>query len=124
MDEKLTATRWLGGISALAGLWLIISPFVLGLASTSSYWNAIVIGLAVLILGSYQMSQPHLTWPSWATFIAGLWLVASPYMFNPAETAAYTNAVVSGILVAIVALVAASSNVATTSEDRIRHQHM
>ena len=39
-------------ISVLAGIWLILSPFVLGFSNlTSGLWNNIVVGAVVIILG-------------------------------------------------------------------------
>lgn len=45
---KLAWPSWLNG---LAGVWLIISPFILSYAGTASYWNQIIFGVIVAILG-------------------------------------------------------------------------
>ncbi len=102
--DQETAVKWLGGLSAIVGAWLVIAPFVLGMTSTSAFWNEITVGIVALILGLSQLANPANAWPSWVNLIAAIWLIASPYMFNPTESVAYTNAVVSGLILGALAL--------------------
>lgn len=120
-QDRTTTVRWLGWISAIVGAWLIIAPFALGLTSTSAFWNEIVVGLVAIVLGVTQASSPKTTWPSWINLIAGIWLIISPYLFNPAMAAAYTNAVVSGIILAVVALADGAAASSLQSTDGVQH---
>ena len=38
------------GLNALAGIWLIIAPFVLGYRNGDPYWNDIILGVIVCVL--------------------------------------------------------------------------
>ena len=45
--------------TVLFGLWLIVSPFVLGFAKTSSAtWNDIIVGFVILLLSWQAASKP------------------------------------------------------------------
>jgi len=45
-------------IFVLAGIWLIIAPFVLGYSdTTSALWNDIVLGIVVAVVGIFGYSQ-------------------------------------------------------------------
>lgn len=119
-----TAVKWLGGLSVIIGLWLVIAPFSLGIASTSTYWNAIIVGAIAVVLGAYQYSRPTLSWPSWVSFLAGVWLIISPYIFNPGEAAAFTNAVISGLALGLVSLFGAIAAGAAVIESSDQHHHV
>lgn len=47
----LPKQSWLSLINGIAGIWLILSPFFLTFEATSAYWNTIVLGIAVAIIG-------------------------------------------------------------------------
>lgn len=59
-NEKLGSTA-VAGLSALLGLWLIVSPFVYdidtaagGITTELGFWNDVIVGLIVLLLGAYS----------------------------------------------------------------------
>ncbi len=118
-SDRVATTRWISGVNLLLGVWLVVAPFVMGLTSTSSYWNEIVVGVIILALALYRMSAVSATWTGWVTLVAGLWLIASPYMFSPGESAAYTNAVIAGIVAVVLGLGAAA--VPATSDVTAQH---
>lgn len=44
---------WLNVVNIVAGIWLIISPFVLGFTTnTAAMWNAIILGIIVLVIAA------------------------------------------------------------------------
>lgn len=44
---------WLNVINILAGIWLIVSPWVLGFTSnTTALWNAVILGIIVLVIAA------------------------------------------------------------------------
>ncbi len=71
------------GISFLFGIWLIISPFVLGFSTLSmvAMWDAVIVGIIVAILSAVRffnpMSSPAL---SWINALLGLWMIISPFV--------------------------------------------
>lgn len=41
------AQQWSSFINGLAGVWLIISPFIFGFSYAAVYWNDIIVGIIV-----------------------------------------------------------------------------
>ncbi len=71
------------GLSVLFSLWLILSPFVLSFAGAIGMWDAVVVGLLVLILSWVRYATPtSASILSWFVALLGVWLVVSPYVFG------------------------------------------
>ncbi len=70
------------GISFLFGLWLIISPFLLGFStSATAMWDAIIVGVIVAILSAIRFFTPASgTGLSWINAVLGLWMIISPFV--------------------------------------------
>ncbi len=72
--------RTASGLSALFSLWLIVSPFVLGFAGSTGMWNAVVVGVLVLILSWARYAIPiGAAILSWFVALLGIWMIISPY---------------------------------------------
>ena len=73
------------GLNVLAGIWLIISPFVLNFHGGDAYWNPIVFGAIIaglaLIRAAGAFRASGLSWINAAIgiwlFISGFWLASS-----------------------------------------------
>ena len=87
------------GLNVLAGIWLIIAPFVLGYGNGDPYWNDIVFGAIVALIGASRMvlSVRH-AWMSWLNMIIGAWIFASAFWLDSTSTATW-NDVILGIIV-------------------------
>ena len=103
------------GLDILAGIWLLISPFVLHflphVAMTNNVILGIVVGVLALIrfLGAYDLAVL-----SWINVILGIWVLISPWVLGFASARVpMTNNVVMGIVVIVLA---AWSALATQSE--------
>lgn len=99
-----TTTKWLAGLNAILGLWLIVAPFVFGVTG-GSLWNAVIVGALIAIVGAYNwyltMGDEEVTvGGAGVNTLLGLWLIAAPFVFTPV-TAMLWNNVVVGVLVAI-----------------------
>ena len=46
---------WEEWINIVLGIWLVASPWALGIASTAARWNFIVVGALVLVLALHQI---------------------------------------------------------------------
>ena len=60
--SAFTAPRTSGWINLLAGIWLIIAPFVLsyqGGSAVGAAWNDVVLGIIVGVLGLWSMAAPE-----------------------------------------------------------------
>jgi len=95
-EQAITAS----GLNVLAGIWLIISPYILGFAGTPGATNAITIGIIVGILALIRVMTPENTrWLSWVNMVFGVWLLISPFAMGFMGTADLWNAIILGILV-------------------------
>jgi hypothetical protein len=65
--EALTLTVlrvWEEGLNIVLGLWLIVSPFVLGLASSAATALFVIVGLAVVVLAVLEMREIRMRRPA------------------------------------------------------------
>lgn len=104
-DDMLVNVRSISVINLVLGVWLVISPFILSYTTTSSYWNQIIFGAIVGILAIVRLVSPRMTWPSWINSLIGLWLIVSPFILNYVRDVAYWNAIILGVVVAILGYV-------------------
>jgi hypothetical protein len=99
----MTRITW---INLLAGIWLLIAPFAVGLAATSGA-NDIILGLLLLLTSLWILAaNPLPVNVAWFQVLCGLWLIISPFALRYATLrAAMGNDVAIGIVAAIVGLV-------------------
>jgi hypothetical protein len=95
------------GLNVLAGIWLIISPFVLGYTGADATWNPIVFGAIVGVLalarltGAYEAASL-----SWLNMAIGVWLFISAFWLASSSQASW-NVGVMGVVVFVLAAAAA-----------------
>jgi len=61
------------------GVWIIISPFVLGMSAPKAIRNNVVTGILVGVLAIIRWAMGQPGW-SWINLFLGLWLVISPFV--------------------------------------------
>lgn len=112
-DRTGVPASWASGLNVLAGIWLIISPWVLGFGNQpAAIWNTVILGIVVLLFALGAMSS-FFSGPSWWNVVFGIWLIISPWVLGFAHlSTATTNAIVLGIIVGFLGLVAASAKAA------------
>lgn len=102
----METVNWLNWLVAVAGLWQLVSPFILNFtARTTAMWNAVVIGLVLIVLGVWAALNKEARTSrtlDWVNAILGLWLVASPFVLGYSDMA---TAMWSSIIVGLVVLV-------------------
>lgn len=94
------------GLDVLAGIWLLISPFVLGFAAHQATTNNVILGIVIGIIAAIRVlgafNYPGL---SWLNAVLGLWVMLSPWILNFGQYAVpTTNNVIVGILVVLLAM--------------------
>ena len=92
------------GLNVLVAVWLIGSPFALDYGEGDSIWNPLVAGAVVAIIAWVRFSGAHRqSWLSGVNVLVGGWLfVAGPWFAE--STAATWNSVISGLVVAVLAM--------------------
>jgi hypothetical protein len=94
--------RWQDWVGFSLGLWLAISPWVIGFSDEQAATaNAAVVGIALAVVSLLEVGISEVA-DEWLNVAAGLWLIASPFVpgFGASAPAAI-NAVVVGILVTL-----------------------
>lgn len=105
------------GLDILAGIWLIISPWVLAYAQLgAAASNAVVLGIIIALLACARFFGGAGVWASWLNFILGIWVLISPWVIGYAYNGVATrNAVIMGIIVLLLAFWSAVSDTGTTT---------
>ena len=91
-----------GGINLVAGLWLMLSAFMMGIGFFS---NLFVVGILAVMLALIELSmEENIAWFGWTNSILGLWLLVSP-LFLPAMTMGLVwNSIIIGLIMTISAI--------------------
>ena len=97
--------HWQDPLTGLLGVWLLVSPWVLGFAAnTTPTANAALVGLALLATALGATFVPR-AWEEWTEVALGAWLVISPWVLSfQTVRNAMMSAVVTGIAVLVLAL--------------------
>ncbi len=108
--NTMDTAQGISWINVLAGIWLIISPWVLGFgALQAAMLDTLIVGIAVLILAAVRLSS---TTPvpgvSWLNFILGIWLIISPFVLDYSNVGAPSaDNIIVGIIVGLAGLFSA-----------------
>jgi SPW repeat len=94
--------HWQDAASLLLGVWLVVSPFVLGFAG-ADVWITIVLGLCVIVAAVEGFVLPSYL-EEWAEILFGLALVMAPWTVGYESVSATVSSAVSGILVILLAI--------------------
>ncbi len=100
MQQVLTAS----GLTIIAGLWLILSPFILGFTMLrSSMWNAVIVGIVIAALAAMRLygARRH-SWLSWVIAALGVWLILTPFFYQVTDnTRVLWNFAIMGVIVTL-----------------------
>jgi hypothetical protein len=104
-NEVATAS----GLNVLAGIWLVIAPFVLGYGNGDPIWNDVVFGAIVGLLalarvgGAYRAASL-----SWINALIGVWLFCSAFWLDATGTAGW-NDIILGLIVFVLGVASATA---------------
>lgn len=93
-------------LEIVVGLWLCISPWVLGYAepSQAAGWGAIVAGIGVLLFSFEDLVLPSQI-EEWVELGLGVGLMALPWLWGYSDNVPATlNSVISGFLISGIAV--------------------
>ena len=97
--------RWQDVVSMVIGVWLIVSPWVLGFENDRLMMaNFVIVGVALMGLALGAIFVPK-AWEEWSECALGLWLIISPWVLAFSQYQDATrNALASGSAVILMAI--------------------
>src|SRR3984957_17998460 len=117
--------EWQEGGPILLGVWILISPMVLGFAPSQRdvTWNSWVIGVVLLIVAAGRAAaQVPKVWQEAANLVLGIWLILSPWILEfAAHAPARNSTLVAGIVVAGITLWAILGGIDVRQRMTARH---
>ena len=105
MAIQFSKRRWQDQVILLLGLWLFISPFVLGYDSSSAIaMNVFIFGALIALMAAFDLYKTH-AWAVVINLLAGLWVAVSPWVDTLADRSSLMiNNVIVGAAVVVLAL--------------------
>jgi hypothetical protein len=100
------------GLNFLAGIWLIISPWVYGTVySAGSAWNNIIVGIIIAVFAAIRFFSPRsAVGLSWINALLGIWMILSPWIYRyAANRPRLWNSIIMGIIVVILSVWSATA---------------
>lgn len=114
-DETMSAS----GLNVIAGIWLIISPFVLAYGGGDAYWNPIVFGAIVAVVALARLGGAYrATWLAWLNMAIGVWLFISGFWLASTPRASWNEWILGVIVFVLGAWSAAAGEDARATELR------
>jgi hypothetical protein len=93
----------LSGLNVLAGIWLIIAPWVLGYSGRDPRWNDVVFGIIIGVLALIRVSGAYRAEVlSWINLLIGVWLFVAAFTIDHTARAGW-NDIILGIIVFLLA---------------------
>lgn len=82
MATHLPTKRWQDGVILLLGVWLFVSPWVMGYPSGSPpAVNAFIAGAIIAALAIFDLYKTYV-WAVLVNIIVGAWVAASPWVVD------------------------------------------
>jgi hypothetical protein len=122
--QNSTADRTLNSINIIAGIYLIVAPFILGYGSlTRAVTNDVVVGILVVILGAISLVAMRSSAPRWLNAVLGAWLILSAFILGYSGTSqALWNDIIVGVVVLVLSIWSASTMASRQGGRQMRTQ--
>ena len=110
----MKTAKSLSWLVAVAGLWEVLAPFILGYSAvTVAMWNAIVVGVVLIVLAAWTALSENVRLDrnlDWINAVVGVWLVLAPFILAYSTTGvAMWNDIIVGVVVIVLAAWAATT---------------
>ena len=102
MRDQNIQTKTASGINVIAGLWLMLSAYFMGLGFSSNEFIVGIIIAIVSLVGWFSIEQAG--WVSWIDGILGVWLLVTPIFVMGLSAATIWNSIILGIIVLAIAI--------------------
>jgi len=98
--------RWQDWVTALAGAWILLTPWLIATVTTArledmAFWGQLVVGAIVLGMGMAAIFAYRI-WEEWTEVVMGLVTISLPWVFGYSALAAFTvSNVIAGMVVVV-----------------------
>ena len=98
MAMHLSSRRWQDQLMVVIGVWLIVSPWVLGYPPGSPpALNAYIAGALIGLLAAFDLVKTYV-WAVLLNIVMGVWVAVSPWLVGTVRDPAMTwSLVIAGI---------------------------
>ena len=99
-------------LNVLAGLWLLVAPYVLSYEpGSAAYANDLLVGAAIAVLAAVRVLGAYQSaWISWIVALLGVWLIVAPFVLNYYQSNPRYNDIITGAFVVVFAVASALSS--------------
>lgn len=102
MNTLELKSHWREWLMLLFGVWLVVSPFVLGFTAVAegmAMWSTVILGLVVAGFAVAEIMKPR-EWEEWVSVVLGAALIVAPFALGFAGAPlALWNSLIMGVLV-------------------------
>lgn len=97
--------HWTDAVNAVLGVWLVVSPWLMGYQDVSAaMWTAVIVGAALVAAALGAIFVPR-AWEEWTEGGLAVCLIASPWLLGFSTMgAAMLTAVCTGVVIFALAL--------------------
>ncbi len=97
--------QWQDCANLVLGIWLLISPWLLGYAAEAKpAWNAHTVGVIIAVAAAAALVAFQ-KWEEWVNVGLAAWLIVSPYLLGyDSLQAALWNQLIVGVLVGLLGI--------------------
>jgi hypothetical protein len=100
----------LSGLNLLAGIWLIIAPWVLAYKAGDPKWNDVVFGAIVGLLALTKIGGAlRASWLSIVNAVIGVWVFVAAFTIDSSWTAGW-NDIILGVIVFVLGIASAAAS--------------
>lgn len=94
--------RWANVVNALVGIWFIVAPYVLGVATRPAVqWTSIVGGILLLVLAGWAALSEEARKQAWLQYVTGLigiWFIVAPFALSLAARREVWTSILGGAI--------------------------
>jgi SPW repeat len=113
--------RVFSAIEVLLGIWLVITPWVVGAPGQRVATSGIVVGAIAILCGLVRFARKHTMVFGWVVVLAGAWTIMSPWVLGQEQGYSRTwNYVIVGVLLALIEAYSLTSS--TTQPNWRQHE--
>ena len=95
-QQNIKTANWL---IVIAGIWLIVAPFILGFSGTFLSLNDVVTGIIIALVSLIAIGvSEEGKWLNWINMLLGAWIFITPFFLMSVGNAGMWNNLIIGII--------------------------